>query len=179
MAMINHSIQLNISLMVQIRPCIANDLEKLEWNGQFSHFRNLFLRSYREHESGRRHILIADCQDYPIGRLFIQLDSRNRRIANGYDRGYLYSFHVMEILRGFGIGTALMQAAENHLIVEGFGFATVAVAKQNERALNLYQRLNYRIFGEDPGRWRYLDHEGHVREVDEPCWLLEKQLQTV
>jgi len=50
------------------------------------------------------------------------------------------------------------------------------VAKRNAPARRLYQRLEYRVFSEDPGEWSYLDHLGQRREVSEPAFVLEKWL---
>jgi ribosomal protein S18 acetylase RimI-like enzyme len=92
--------------------------------------------------------------------------------------GYLYAFRVMEMFRGHGIGTWLLQEAENIIVDRGLEWSTIAVAKENHSARRLYERLGYQKFAEDSGRWSYLDHKGIVRHVHEPCWLLEKHLQS-
>ena len=165
--------------MVTLRPAEKDDLPKLEWYGAYTHYRNLFRRAYRDQLKGRRLMLLADCNDFPIGCLFIQLVSSNRRIADGKGRAYLYSFRVMEMFRGRGIGTALISEAEQMLHDRGYHSATIAVAKTNTDALRLYERLGYQRFGQDPGRWSYTDHRGRLRQVEEPCWVLEKTLSSV
>lgn len=166
-----------VQLPITIRAATADDVAKLEWQGEFAHFRGLFQRSYREQVAGNRLMLVATSNDYPIARLFIQFHSKNTLIANGHNRGYLYSFYVMEMFRGHGIGTQLIDRAEHILTDRGFTVATIAVAKDNAKALRLYQRRNYEIFTEDEGKWRYHDHLGKMRHVHEPCWLLAKPLQ--
>jgi len=52
----------------------------------------------------------------------------------------------------------------------------ISVATRNTAARRLYERLDYRIFSEDPGEWSYVDHLGQVREVREPAFVLEKWL---
>lgn len=170
--------QLTLRLDVNIRVAQAEDIDRLEWYGQFTHYRNLFRRSFREQLQGRRLLLVAESGGFPIGRLFIQFRSDNTMIADGYMRAYFYSFQIMEMFRGGGLGTRLMQEGERILHERGFRQATVAVAKENTGALRLYQRLGYSIFAEDAGRWHYRDHRGILREVDEPCWLLEKILSS-
>jgi len=35
--------------------------------------------------------------------------------------------------------------------------------------------MGYHVF-EMIGNWSYTDHEGRIREVQEPCWLLQKEI---
>jgi len=161
---------------ISLRIARKQDVPMLEWYGQYRHYRNLFRRAYREQLQGRRLMLLADYNEFPIGHIFLQFKSSNKRIADGSSRAYLYSFRVMEMFRGQGIGTWLMSEAESILMDRGFEWATIAVAKDNVGALRLYQRLGYYKFAEDPGRWSYTNHRGNVVQVNEPCWILEKQL---
>lgn len=167
---------IHIQLPIIIRQAEQSDLRALEWYGQFAHFRALFRRSYREQLAGRRLLLVADSGGYVIGRLFIQFVGPNPQVADGYSRGYLYSFHVTELFRGYGIGTRLIESAETILVERGFEWATLAVAKNNLRALKLYRRRGYQLFGENHHVWRYTDHKGVRREIFEPSWMLEKHL---
>ena len=167
---------LQLRLAVGIRIADSTDIPKLEWYGQYKHFRTLLRRAYREQLQGRRVLLVADFNDFPIGQLFIQLQSNNPRIADGKKRAYLYSFRVMDMFRGQGIGTLLIKTAENMILEKGFKLMTIAVAKENHGALRLYERLNYRKFAEDSGRWTYTDHLGVIQQMNEPCWILEKNL---
>lgn len=166
-----------VSMTVMLRIAEKPDIPRLEWYGLYSHYRNIFRRAYREQKRGRRLILVADCNGFPVGHVFIQFKSTNPHIADGVDRAYLYSFRVMEMFRGHGIGTRLLEEAETVLLDRGFSRVTIAVAKENYRALNLYERLGYLKVGDDPGRWSYVDHHGQSRRVEEPCWVLEKKLK--
>jgi ribosomal protein S18 acetylase RimI-like enzyme len=121
-------------------------------------------------------MLVADVQGYPVGQVFVQFSSGDLAFADGHTRGYLYSLRVIEALQGIGLGTRLIQAAESALRARRFTWAVIAAARDNPRALQLYQRLGYQIFTEDPGRWDFIDHEGKLRTVVEPCWVLEKRL---
>jgi ribosomal protein S18 acetylase RimI-like enzyme len=168
--------QFDIQTSVVVRQATAQDMVQLEWHGQFKHYRRLFRRAYHEQEVGRRHLLIASMNDYPIGRLFIQYKGKRTIVADGMTRGYLYSLHVMDFMRGLGIGTHLVLTAEGILREKGYTTATIAVSKTNTGALRLYQRLDYSIFGEDEGRWQYQDHRGRVQTVEEPCYFLYKDL---
>lgn len=166
---------LTVEMSIHVRLAQKADLPLLEWYGQYSHFRNLYRRAFREQQAGRRLMLIADCGGFPIGQIFIHM--RPQMSAGEQAYGYLYSFRVMDLFRGHGIGSFLLQQAETALIERGYNRAAIAVAKNNPRATSLYERRGYRRYGEDAGHWQYKDHLGVVRQVHEPCWLLEKLLE--
>jgi len=165
---------LQLEMPIILRAATAEDLPKLEWYGQYKHFRNLFRRTFREQEAGRRMMLLADSNNFPVGHVFIQFKDPDEPDDEG--RAYLYSFRVMEMFRGHGIGTWLLQESENIALDRGLEWMTIAVAKDNDGARRLYERLGYHIYAEDSGRWSYLDHKGIVRHVNEPCWMLQKNL---
>jgi len=169
-------VTMSVQLPIVFRFATKTDLPKLEWYGQYAHFRNLFSRAFREQLKGRRLMLLADCNNFPVGHVFISLRSANRAIADGERRAYLYSLRVMEMFRGHGIGTRLILEAEAILRERGITWTTIAVAKDNPHARRLYERLGYSIFAEDTGQWSYIDHKGESRVVNEPCWILEKQI---
>ncbi len=167
---------LHLSIPVQFRLAAVTDIPKLEWYGQYTHYRNLFRRAYREQLAGKRAILIADINDFPVGHIFIQFINPDPDNGEDYRRAYLYSFRVMEMFRGFGIGTQLLEEAENLILDRGFYVAMIAVAKDNIPARRLYERAGYEVFADDAGNWNYMDHQGRTRTVNEPCWLLQKEI---
>jgi ribosomal protein S18 acetylase RimI-like enzyme len=168
--------ELTLKATLKIRKATIEDVKHLEWNGQFTHFRKLFRRAYLEQRNGKRLMLVMDFNGYPIARLFIQFISTDGVIADGKSRGYIYSFTVMEHFRSLGIGTQMLAFAENILQKQGYRWATISVAKENTRALKLYKRQKYRIYGEDSGQWQYRDHEGKTHYVNEPSWFMKKSL---
>jgi ribosomal protein S18 acetylase RimI-like enzyme len=167
----------NITIPIQIRLAAVEDLPKLEWYGQYSHYRNLFRRAYREQLTGKRVMLIADSNNFPIGHVFIQFITPDLDSPQEYKRAHLYSLRVMEMFCGYGIGTRLLLEAENVVINRDFQQMMITVSKQNHGARRLYERLGYQIFADDPGNWSYIDHVGRVRFVHEPCWLLQKEIR--
>ena len=170
MAILEQPPTLNVSMPVVIRTARKEDVPRLEWYGQFAHFRNLFQRAYRDQQLGIRLMLVADCNGFPIGHVFILFmddEAENRQ-------AYLYSLRVMEMFHAQGIGTRLMLEAEAQIAVRGYDEVSIAVAKTNHTARRLYERLGYKVFTDDAGEWSYTDHLGKVRHVKEPCWLLHK-----
>ncbi len=168
--------QFTASLDFTIRPARKEDLYKLEWYGEYERLRSLFARSYREQLRGRRLMLIAETNAFPVGRVFLQFEGNNEILADGIERAYLYSFQVMEMFRGMGIGTRLVEEAEHIIKLRGFRVVTLAVAQDNLRALQLYHRMGYRRFGDNNGSWENPTRLGYLLPSHEPCWLLEKEL---
>ncbi|MHB8626976.1 MAG: GNAT family N-acetyltransferase [Aggregatilineales bacterium] len=167
---------LTLRLAVTFRPAERDDLPNLEWHGEYTHFRRVFRNTFDEQRAGRRLMLLADVNGYPIGQVFIQLESADDWWQGGR-RAYLYSLRVMDIFQHHGIGTSLIQEAERLLSDRDYDSISIAVAKDNPGARRLYERLGYGIVAEDSGRWQYIDHEGRTRHVAEPCWILEKWLR--
>jgi ribosomal protein S18 acetylase RimI-like enzyme len=162
-----------------IRPVEERDLPALEWNGDFRHFRRLFRQAYEDMRLGSRQLLLLESPTTGevIGQIFIQWNSSDPRYADGCRRGYLYALRVKPSHRDRGLGTRLLDAAEEELMRRGMNTASIGVEKNNPRARALYERQGYRIVAEDPGRWSYIDDEGNLREVVEPAWLMEKNLR--
>jgi ribosomal-protein-alanine N-acetyltransferase len=159
-----------------IREATEADLTALEWEGRYKHFRRLYRRAMNEAQKGRRILLVAEVDDQIIGQLFVQLQSRAGRLADGNTTGYLYSFRVRPEHRNRGVGSALLSRAEQALREHGFERAVIAVAKENERARRMYESHGYKFVAEDPGEWSYLDHEGNLQRVSEPAEIMQKFL---
>jgi ribosomal protein S18 acetylase RimI-like enzyme len=160
-----------------IRPLEEGDLSALEWGGSFLHFRQLFRQAYEDMRLGTRLLLVMEhrASGEIVGQVFIQWNSSDPRFADGRRRGYLYALRIKPAFRERGLGTRLIRAAEDELWKRGMDTASIGVEKNNLRARALYERRGYRVIAEDPGRWSYTDHEGHIREVIEPAWLMEKK----
>lgn len=169
---------------VQFRLATETDLPALEWHGQYTHFRRVFQKTYREQCAGLRMMMLADMNGFPVGQIFVLLNNApgvtRRHRASATDlRGYLYSLRVMDHLQGMGIGSKLVEWAENTLKSRGYDWTIISAAKDNPRARQLYEKLGYRVYCEEAGRWQYVNHQGQIVRVHEPCWMLEKALKTV
>jgi ribosomal protein S18 acetylase RimI-like enzyme len=161
-----------------IRPLVEKDLRALEWDGVFLHFRQLFRRAFEDMRLGTRCLLVLEhrASGEIVGQIFIQWNSSDPRFADGSRRGYLYALRVKPAFRERGLGTRLIQAAEDELRRRGMDTASIGVEKDNPRARALYERHGYHVIADDPGHWFYTDHQGIVQEVTEPAWLMEKKL---
>jgi ribosomal protein S18 acetylase RimI-like enzyme len=159
---------------IVIREARAEDLEAMEWEGEYRRYRVVYQRAYAEMLRGRRVLLVAELQAQVIGQIFVQVDST---LAGGGGRAaYLYALRVRPQYRNRGVGTELVREAESLLRQRGFSRALISVAKENDAARRLYERLGFEVFGEDAGDWSYIDDRGQLQEVHEPAFLLEKLL---
>lgn len=174
----------DLNLNMQFRIATEEDLPKLEWYGQYTHFRNLFRLTFEGQLKGERLMLLADVNNFPVGQVFLLLNQRvtawqaviNRTGKPPQQRGYLYALRVMDHLQGLGIGTKLILEAERLMQESGADWSTISVAKDNPGAKRLYERLGYEVYMEDEGRWSYVDHMGKTIYVHEPCYMMEKRL---
>lgn len=161
-----------------IRRAEERDLPALEWDGEFMHFRNLFRQAFEEMHLGARLMLVIEHAPSGeiVGQIFLQWNSSDPRFADGRRRGYLYSLRVKPAFQRRGLGTRLLNEAEEILQKRGMDMASIGVEKDNREARSLYERQGYHIISEDPGSWSYIDHLGKRQEVVEPAWLMEKKI---
>ena len=175
--MLNEAPMSELTDQIVIRQVTRKDLPALEWHGQYKHYRRLFKYAYRRATEGNAVLWIAEL--YPqglIGQVFVQLISQRNELADGETRAYIYGFRVRPQYRGEGIGTHLMQTAEEDLRQRGFQRVSLNVGRDNFSAQRLYERLGYHIVAPEPGIWSYVDHLGRRRQVHEPAWRMEKEL---
>jgi ribosomal protein S18 acetylase RimI-like enzyme len=161
---------------VVIRPIVEAELSALEWDGQYTRYRRVFRQTWDDVQRGQRLMLVAVTGGEIVGQIFIQLTSAEMRYADGVSRAYLYSLRVRAEWQGRGLGTRLIEAAEAALRARGFTLAVIAAGKENPRAEQLYRRLGYRTFADDPGVWYFTDVNGIQQLMEEPCWVMEKRL---
>lgn len=160
----------------QIRLIKETDLQALEWDGKYKHFRCVYQQAYKEHCRGMRILLVAEVEGEVIGQLFVHLKAVIPHSNSIEPTGYLHSFRVRPDFRQRGVGSALIAEAERRLLGIQYRHAVIAVSKKNEAALRLYQKLGYRVYAEDPGEWSYNDERGQIRHVSDPSFLLQKSL---
>lgn len=163
---------------LRIRTLTAEDLPDLEWGGEYTHFRRLYASAYRQQTKGAAILWVAElAQTGIIGQAFVQLLGSRPELADGVMRAYIYSVRVRAPYRNLGIGSQVMQIAEEDIFQRGFSFATLNVGKHNLAARRLYENRGYEVVADEPGNWSYRDHRGRRRSVHEPAWRMQKQLR--
>lgn len=161
-----------------IRQAKDSDLADMEWDGEYRHFRRLYREIFHSVNQGRALMWVAEVPTAGlIGQLFVQLQSGRPELADGQHRAYIYGFRVKPAYRSQGVGTRMLEKVERELLRRGIAWVTLNVGKDNPDARRLYERHQYRVVGEEPGRWFYTDDDGHRHEVLEPAWRMEKHLR--
>ena len=158
----------DVQLPVVIRGARHDDLAKLEWFGTYTHFRDIFQRTWADHVAGRRLMLVADLNDFPAGQVWLDMSPT--------EYAYVYAFRVWEPLRGGGIGTLLLQTAQHIAKEQGFAQVQLAVERTNSAALHLYERLGYHTFSQRIDVWSYVDQHGTTHWVEEDVWGMRRWL---
>jgi ribosomal protein S18 acetylase RimI-like enzyme len=160
-----------------IRLADKEDLPKMEWEGEFSHFRRVYADGFHRMMQGYSLVWVAELSGVGLlGQVFIQLTCDRPELANGLDRAYLYSFRIRPAYRSGGLGTNILQVTYDDLRSRDFHYLTLNVAKDNYRAQLLYKKQGFRIIAHEPGIWSYQDQFGEWHHVEEPAWRMEKNL---
>jgi ribosomal protein S18 acetylase RimI-like enzyme len=161
----------NITLDVIVRQCRADDVPVLEWWGQFFAHRATIEATYAAQTRGEAMMLVAEVAGYPSGQAWIDLRHR-------YDTrvGGIWAVRVFPLLQGRGIGTHLIDAAEQYLRDALFTAAELTVEKDNTGARRFYERRGYQVIGDLQGAYTYCPPGGEP--VDEPMnqWVMRKEL---
>jgi len=115
-----------------VRPCAARDLDHFGAFGSERH-----VQYCREtFESGVPILVAVDSNDVPVGKLHVRIDAER-------EAALIEAAGVAPELRGRGIGTALVRAAEAFASENGFTAAELGVEDTNPAARRLYERLGY------------------------------------
>ena len=160
-----------VALEVVIRRCDERDLPGLEWWGMFTPHREIFTDAYARHRRGENVMLVADVNGHPAGQAWIDLV---KHAADGV--GVLWAVRVFPLLQGLGIGTRLMEAAEDELRRRGYAWAEIEVERENAGARRLYERQGYAVVHEVVNEWGYTTPEGVPMRHVEHLSVMRKPL---
>lgn len=167
----------DLTSRIRLRIATDADLPALEWNGEYSHFRQLYRDIYLSARKGEALLWVAELiGDGIIGQLFVQLTSTRNELADGVHRAYIYGFRIKTEFRRLGIGSYMLQFIEADLGQRGFQRICLNVDRENIDARRLYERFGYIIVAAEAGYWSYLDENGIRHFVHEPAWRMEKDL---
>jgi ribosomal protein S18 acetylase RimI-like enzyme len=162
---------------VIIRHIRKADLPALEWEGEFSHFRQVYSNAFERHQKGLSVLWVAELPGTGIiGQVFVQLACDRSELADGASRAYVFSFRIKPEFRRAGLGSRMMEIVEDDLKWRNYGMVTLNVAQENEDARRLYERLGFMVAAPDPGCWSYPDQFGNWHHIEEPAWRMVKIL---
>ncbi len=159
-----------LNVPIVIRAAQHSDLAKLEWFGSYAHFRDLYRRTWLDHQAGQRLMLVADLRGFPVGQVWLDVTP--------FEYAYLYALRVFEPLQNLHIGTALVRAAQALAVQHGYRQIQLAVEKTNHAARRLYEREGFQMFGQRVDVWSYTDQHGQIHWIQEDVFGMRKTLNT-
>jgi ribosomal protein S18 acetylase RimI-like enzyme len=89
--------------------------------------------------------------------------------------GRIWQLVVHGALQSCGIGTILINAAEQRVRARGLQRVELGVEDSNPRARALYERLGYRAYGREPDSWNEVSADGTIIRYDTVVTLLGKE----
>jgi ribosomal protein S18 acetylase RimI-like enzyme len=158
-----------IAMRMEVRDLFARDLESCAWTGTATH-RAAIARALERARLGEVEYLAA-CppSDLPVGLGAIDY-------AKSPDAGTIWMLEVHPALQSCGIGTALIQAAEQRIRARGLHRAELGVEVGNPRARALYERLGYAAYGSEPDSWDQEAADGTITRYETNLTLMRKEV---
>jgi ribosomal protein S18 acetylase RimI-like enzyme len=152
-----------------IRNLTAEDLPSCTWLGSASYLASV-ARALELVQRGEADYL-AVC---PPSGLPVALGGVSYAKIPG--AGRLQQLGVHAALQSCGIGTLLIQAAEQRIRARGLYRAELKVEESNPRARELYERLGYIAYGHEPASWDTEAPDGSLTRYETVCTLMRKEL---
>lgn len=125
----------------EIRQAAISDLEVLDENIPSS----INAPQIEEQQLGHSSFLIAFDGSKPVGRLVVRWDGSKKNEIRTLvpDTPNISMLRTRQDRRGQGVGSSLMEAAENLAKQKGYKKMGLSVAIDNETAKRLYHRIGY------------------------------------
>jgi ribosomal protein S18 acetylase RimI-like enzyme len=155
-------VALELTLGVVIRPLAAGDLDDLDWDSSRA-VDAAYIRADVAARPGAAVWLLALAQGRPVGRIGVDFASKAEEGVV-----HLWAFSVLPVLQGYGVGSALLRAAEAVAADEGPAEARaleIGVEEENVAARRPYERFGYAFYCQEQG------------QLGEPILLLRKPLE--
>ncbi|MFE0649787.1 GNAT family N-acetyltransferase [Streptomyces sp. NPDC059534] len=163
---------------VEIRPCRAEDIAPLDRHLPTPGAPTRHADRFARQETGHGTYLIAWRDGIPVGNGQVRWDGcaapEVRAVLD--DCPEFNGLDVVAGLRGRGIGTALVRAAEELARARGGAVLGLGVGHDNPRAAALYARLGYEPVTEYTDRWSFTDPEGRTRTQADAATFLVRTL---
>lgn len=161
-----------VPVRISIRTCRAADLLSLEWFGTYTHHRELIQTAFARQERGEVLMLLAAASgDAPVGQVWIDFTC-----SGTPEVGWIWALRVFPMLRGRGIGSRLLDAAEQLLARSGFARVEISVETSNAAAQRLYESRGYRFVRRIVTQHAFTTPWGELERHQGEEWLMRKQL---
>lgn len=158
-----------IAVPITIRDLTAGDLPACAWSGPPTHLAAVANALERARAGEADYLAVCPPSGLPVAIGGVDY-------AKTPGAGTLWQLAVHPALQSCGIGTILIQAAEQRIRARGLHRAELGVEESNPRARALYERLGYITYGREPDAWNQEAPDGTVTRYETVCTLMRKNL---
>jgi ribosomal protein S18 acetylase RimI-like enzyme len=158
-----------IMVPLTIRDLTHEDLPSCTWSGSATHLASIAKALDRTACGEVDYLAVCPPSGLPVAVGGVDY-------AKTPGAGTLWQLAVHTALQSCGIGTILVQAAEQRIRARGLHHAELSVEERNPRARALYERLGYIAYGREPESWEQETPDGSTTRHETVCTLLRKQL---
>ncbi|MFI6744118.1 GNAT family N-acetyltransferase [Nonomuraea sp. NPDC050451] len=162
-------IKATVAIPVTVRDLLPRDLPACTWSGSAGHLRHVQRELARAAKGEVDYLAVCTPVNLPVA-----IGGVDYRLSEG--AGTLWQLAVLPALQSRGLGTLLIQAAEQRIGNRGLRRAELAVEEDNPRARALYERLGYVAYGRRPEAWDEEAPDGLIRRHETTCVLMRKNL---
>lgn len=157
-----------LTLTVTVRDIQESDLPKLAWSGSRLHVEQM-AEHVRSADGAVDYIAAFLPSGEAVGKGQIDYVKRTSAAEIG-------SLAVHGLVQSHGIGSLLIEVAEQRIRSKGLHSAIVGVEDDNPRAQMLYERLGYHVCGSEADSWDEVTADGTIRKHEAICTLLSKTI---
>jgi len=158
-----------IVLCLAVRDLEPGDLPSCAWAGTATHLAAMAQAFERTRLGEVDYLTACPPPGLPVGLGAIDY-------AKTPGAGTIWMLEVHPALQSCGIGTILIQAAEQRICARRLYRAELGVEDSNPRARALYERLGYAAYGSELDSWDQEAADGTVTRYETMLTLMRKEL---
>ena len=156
-------------IRLAVRDLELADLPSCAWSGPATHLAAIARALDRARLGEVEYLAACPPSGLPVGLGGIDY-------AKTSGAGTIWMLAVHPALQSCGIGTVLIQAAEQRIRARGLHRAELGVEDVNPRARALYERLCYAAYGSEPDSWDQQAVDGTISRYETTLTLMRKEL---
>jgi ribosomal protein S18 acetylase RimI-like enzyme len=158
-----------VEIPIVVRDLTPEDLSSCAWSGSPLHLTSIARALERVRRGEMDYLAACPPSGLPVGLGAIDYDENP-------GAGTLTQLAVHGALQSCGIGTLLIEAAEQRIRHRGLHRAELAVEESNPRARALYDRLGYVARGRALESWNEQAPDGTIFRYETMCTQMRKSL---
>ncbi|MEV1167434.1 GNAT family N-acetyltransferase [Nonomuraea sp. NPDC049784] len=158
-----------VVVSLSVRDLTEVDLKWCSWSGSDLHLTSVAREVERARRGAVDYLAVCPPSDMPVA-----IGGVDYQVSPG--AGILFQLAVHPALQSCGIGTLLINAAEQRIFARGLQRAELSVEEGNPRARALYERLGYVGYDRKPEAWDAEGPDGVVTRYETICIVMRKSL---